>query len=256
MPAPPEDLRAILFDLDGTLLDSFQSHLEIYQATLARFGIALKGSDFRRLYSPDWNEFYGRVGLRREDWDAASAAWLEEAAGHRPAPFPGVAGALGLLKKRFRLGLVTAGSASRVRVDLERGAIARYFDVVVTADDVKEPKPDPEGLRAALRGLGIEPRQALYVGDTEPDYAFARAANVAFIGVTSAFSQPGAERPYDCLAAVVELPRYLGAGSRRRGSTGRGRLRPIPVGAGRLGLVGTQVGGVYRRHDEVLGRHR
>jgi AHBA synthesis associated protein len=212
MPAPPRGLRAVLFDLDGTLLDSFQSHLEIYQATLAGFGIALTAADFRRHYSPDWNEFYQRVGLRREDWDAASASWLREAAAHRPKPFAGVAATLGTLRKRFRLGLVTSGSLSRVRADLERGAIVEYFDVVVTADDVREPKPAPDGLRVALTALGLAAHQALYVGDTDADCAFARAADVAFVGVKSAFSQPGAAPGYLRLAGVGELPGFLDAG--------------------------------------------
>ena len=99
----PSDLRAILFDLDGTLLDSFQSHLEVYQATLARFGVRLTAAEFRRHYSPNWNEFYGRVGLAPEHWDAASVHWLQEATAHRPRPFSGVADtlrALRLLKRR------------------------------------------------------------------------------------------------------------------------------------------------------------
>ena len=204
-----DDLRAILFDLDGTLLDSFQSHLEIYQSTLARFGVALTAADFRRHYSPSWTEFYRAVGLAPEHWDAASVHWLREAAGHQPRPFPGVADTLSRLRERFLLGLVTAGSRVRVRADLERGGIAECFQVVVAADDVRQPKPAPEGLLTALRALGIAAHQALYVGDTEPDYVFARAANVDFVGVTSGFSRPRTPEAYVSLPAITDLPRFL-----------------------------------------------
>ncbi len=207
-----DDLLAVLFDLDGTLLDSFQSHLAIYKATLARFGISLNAVDFRRLYTPDWNSFYERVGLPRADWDAASAVWLEQSATHRPRPLPGARATLARLGRRFRLGLVTAGSRSRVSADLERGGINRYFDVVITADDVRARKPDPEGLHAALRALGLVPPQALYVGDTEPDFEFARAANVAFVGIASEFSRADQPPEYVRLPRIGELPRYLGAG--------------------------------------------
>ncbi len=207
--ARPGDLRAVLFDLDGTLLDSFLCHLEIYQTSLARFGVSLDAGRFRRLYSPNWNEFYRRVGLPPASWEAANAAWLRESHAHAPQPFPGTTDTLALLSRHYRLGLVTSGSRARVDADLERGSLARFFHTVVTADDVREPKPAPEGLRAALRALGLHARQALYVGDTQPDYEFARAAGVAFVGVTSAFSGPAASDGYIRLAAVTDLPRFL-----------------------------------------------
>jgi HAD superfamily hydrolase (TIGR01509 family) len=203
--------RGILFDLDGTLLDSFQSHLEIYQATLARFGIVLTLAEFRQHYTPDWNEFYRAVGLPPERWNTASDVWLREAATHQPQPFPGVAATLSRLRERFRLGLVTAGSRSRVDSDITRSGIAAYLDVVVTADDVREPKPAPDGLRAALRLLDLSADEALYVGDTESDYEFSRAAGVAFVGVASEFSRPQTHDGYVRLASVTELPAFLGA---------------------------------------------
>ncbi len=205
----PGDLRAVLFDLDGTLLDSFQCHLEIYRTSLAPFGVSLDPGRFRRLYSPSWNEFYRRVGLAPAQWEAANAAWLRESHAHRPEPFPGTADTLALLSRHFRLGLVTSGSRARVTADLERGGLARFFQAVVTADDVREPKPAPEGLQTALRALELHARQALYVGDTRPDYEFARAAGVAFVGVRSGFSEPATSDGYVRLAAVSELPALL-----------------------------------------------
>jgi len=207
---PLDDLRAVLFDLDGTLLDSFQSHLAIYQATLAPFGIDLTAAAFREHYSPNWSEFYRRVGLASEHWDAASVSWLRQASTHRSRPFPGVVAALRRLRARFQLGLVTSGSRSRVEADLTRSGIATFLAVVVTADDVREPKPAPEGLHTALRSLGIPASQALYVGDTEPDFELSRAAGVGFVGVVSGFSRPRPRKEYVQLSAVTELPAFLG----------------------------------------------
>jgi HAD superfamily hydrolase (TIGR01549 family) len=202
----------VLFDLDGTLLDSFRAHLAIYKATLARFGIALDARRFRRDYTPNWNEFYRRMGLAPDRWDAASEVWLREAAGHEPKPFPGVAAALRRLRRRFRLGVVTGGSGSRVRADLERGDMAGFFEAVVTADDVHEPKPAPEGLHLALRTLGVAAPHALYVGDTDSDYDFSCAAGVAFVAVASGFSTPDPRAGYPRLEAVTDLPGFLDAG--------------------------------------------
>jgi HAD superfamily hydrolase (TIGR01549 family) len=210
--ALPGDLRGVFFDLDGTLLDSFRSHLAIYKATLAEFGVALDAKRFRSHYSPNWNEFYRRVGLAPEHWEAASVEWLRRAAGHEPRLFPGVAAALRRLRRDFRLGVVTGGSGPRVRADLERGGITGLFEVVVAADDVREPKPAPEGLQLALRTLDFAAPQALYVGDTESDYDFARAAGVAFVAVAGGFSRPTDRAAYPVLDGVTDLPEYLGAG--------------------------------------------
>ncbi len=207
----PGDIRAVLFDLDGTLLDSFRSHLAIYQATLATFGIALDARRFRRLYAPNWNEFYRRVGLPPEHWEAASAEWLRQAAGHEPLPFPGVADVLAQLRRTYRLGVVTGGSRSRVDADLRRGELAGCFAVVVTADDVREPKPAPEGLGIALRTLDVAASQALYVGDTESDHDFARAAGVAFVAVDGGFSRHDRRAGYARLRSITDLPGYLQA---------------------------------------------
>lgn len=199
----------MLFDLDGTLLDSFRSHLAIYQATLARFGVALDARRFRRDYTPNWNEFYRRMGLAPDQWDAASAEWLRQAAGHEPGLFPGVAAVLARLRGRFRLGVITSGSRTRVAADLERAGVTSHFDVVVTADDVREPKPAPEGLALALRTLGLAADQALYVGDTGSDHDFARAAGVTFVAVEGGFSRHVRSAGYARLHSVTDLPQYL-----------------------------------------------
>ena len=152
------------------------------------------------------------MGLAPGHWEAASATWLREAAAHEPLPFPGAAAALRRLRRRFRLGIVTGGSKPRVRTDLERGDLRGLFEVVVTADDVAEPKPAPEGLHLALRALGVAPHQALYVGDTDSDHDFARAAGVAFVAVASGFTRPERRAPYPRLDAVTALPGFLSAG--------------------------------------------
>jgi HAD superfamily hydrolase (TIGR01549 family) len=204
-------VQAVLFDMDGTLVDSFRAHLAIYRATLKRFGVALDARRFRRLYSPNWHDFYRQIGLPRAQWEAASREWLRQAARHEPRPFPGIAKVLRSLRRSYELGVVTAGSASRVRADLERGGLSGSFSVVVTADDVREPKPSPEGLELALRTLGLAPNQALYVGDTESDYVFSREAGVPFVSVTSGFSRHGRHPAYPRLGTVTDLPQFLNA---------------------------------------------
>ncbi len=201
--------KAILFDLDGTLLDSFVPHYRAFQATLARFGIKLSVKRFVAIYTPDWRETYRAMGLPRESWDEASVHWRAYVRKHPPRLLPGAAKTLRRLKKSYRLGIVTGGSKKRVMNDLRRTKIRRFFDVVVCADDVVHRKPSPQGLRIALRALRVKPREAIYVGDTYADFEMARKARVPFIGITSPFMPRRACPPYPLLTNVSQLVRWL-----------------------------------------------
>lgn len=183
-------LRTLLFDLDGTLLDSFAAHFQAYRFALARFGICVDEAAFLNSYSPHWHDVYRAVGLAEEHWPAASALWLEEAARQVPRAYPGTLELVTGLSRRYALGLVTSGSRSRVERDLALTGLAGRFAVVITGDDVRAPKPDPEGLLAALAALGAAAHEALYVGDTPGDRAAARAAGMRFVWSVSRFAPP------------------------------------------------------------------
>lgn len=183
-----ERLKALLFDLDGTLLDSFSAHLEAYRIMFARFGIEITKERFLASYSPNWYETYRGMGLPKESWETANSYWLEAAAQQTPGLFPDVERILTQLCGSYRLGLVTSGSKSRVLRDLERTGIKTIFETVITGDDVQQPKPAPEGLEMALARLEIQPHETVYIGDAQADYEMAHAAKVQFVGVRSAFA--------------------------------------------------------------------
>ncbi|MBM4168137.1 MAG: HAD family hydrolase [Ignavibacteria bacterium] len=202
--------RALLFDFDGTLLDSFSVHYEAYEFMFARFGIEVTKEKFLNSYSPNWYHTYEAFGLPKEHWSAADACWIEEAQKQHATLLPGVRETLTKLEKNFLLGLVTSGSKTRVFNDLERTGIAHLFRTIVTGDDIQNPKPSPDGLEVALRDLQVQPSEVMYVGDALADYEMARAANVRFIGVRSEFASSEFDDP-DCrIVSVTELPRILG----------------------------------------------
>ena len=159
MPTPflPTALRAVLFDLDGTLLDSFSGHLAAYQVTFTHFGLPASLDDLLRVYSPDWLQVYRAMGLPEQHWRRRMPSGWQKPPGTPPQLFPGTLELLEALRPRFALGLVTSGSSERVRRDLERNGLDRRFQVIITGGDVCQPKPDPEGLLSALRLLGIAP---------------------------------------------------------------------------------------------------
>src|SRR4051812_14800529 len=138
------NIKGLLFDLDGTLLDSFSVHFEVYEIMFAHLGIQLTKEKFLSSYSPDWYITYQAMGLSKDHWDAANSLWVGEAEKRAPELFPGIQEMLSKLRSSYRLGLVTSGTRSRVIKDLERTGIQDHFETVVTGNDILKPKPSPE----------------------------------------------------------------------------------------------------------------
>jgi pyrophosphatase PpaX len=205
-----KSLKAVLFDLDGTLLDSFSLHYSAYEAMFAHFGIAMDKDKFLGSYSPNWYCTYETFGLAEQHWEAANRLWLEAADCHTPELFPGVYEMLDLLAAEYKLGIVTSGSKSRVVKEIGRLNITDYFATVVTGDDVAKPKPDPQGLHLALSRLSLLPDDVVYIGDACADFEMSRAARVRFIGVTSDFVNLELDHEEYKIHTIAELPSVLG----------------------------------------------
>jgi phosphoglycolate phosphatase/pyrophosphatase PpaX len=203
------DVKAVLFDLDGTLLDSFSLHYSAYEVMFGHFGIEMEKELFLSTYSPDWYRTYKAFGLDEKHWERANTLWLEAAAAHSPVLFPGVEEVLDELGSLYKLGIVTSGSSSRVINDLDRLAIAHRFSIVVTGDDISKPKPAPESLEMALVHLNLSPSESLYVGDAHADFEMSRAAGVTFIGVSSEFANLTDDHPEYDVHPIASLPRVI-----------------------------------------------
>ena len=175
-------LAAVLFDLDGTLVSTKKLYLEAYrralEAQLQRMPtveeiIALRPRAelrfLRDLVPPDVYDACLR-DFRR--------FYAELHASHFGGIYDGVAEMLGGLRSGgTRLGLVTGKSRASWEVMVGHVELGP-FEVTVFDDDVRQPKPDPEGLRLAVDALGIEPAAAAYVGDAMSDVEAAAAAGM------------------------------------------------------------------------------
>lgn len=199
--------RAVLYDWDGTLLDSASVSLRTYERLFAAFGIAFGPAEFERTYSPNWHRTYEGMGLPLEQWDAADSLWLDFYSRDAAALLPGAAETLERLARAgFVQGLVSSGSRPRIERDLVRLRVLDFFSVVVCGGDTPNRKPHPEPLLHALDRLGLRPEQVAYVGDSPEDIEMARAAGAFSIGIPGAFPNRDAlvaSRP-DVLAGSLE----------------------------------------------------
>jgi phosphoglycolate phosphatase len=196
----PEPLEAVLFDLDGTLVDSVHDLADALDRLLIETGLPPVGVDAARRMVGDGarktlERALARVGaeLPHAEFEAAFARFLdiyENELGDTTRLYPGAraclerAAASGIL-----LGLVTNKPSVPTRQLLDRLELTPLFAVVVGGGDVAELKPHPLPLLTAVRALGARPETALYVGDSRTDLDTARAAGVRIALIPSGYGQ-------------------------------------------------------------------
>ena len=187
-------MQAILFDWDGTLVDSLGAFHRANATVMATFDLPFDEVVYRRNYVPDWRLMYLRLGVPGDRLDEANELWHATfAAGTDVAAFEGVAAALERLRQTgARLGIVTAGDRAIVVPQLERTGLAELLETCVFGDDLPVHKPDPAPLRKALELLDLVDRaeEVAYVGDAPTDMQMACAVGVRAVGITSVLGDP------------------------------------------------------------------
>jgi HAD superfamily hydrolase (TIGR01509 family) len=190
-------LQAVLFDWDGTLVNTAEASYRCYEKLFGSYGIAFDRDAFRRTYSPNWHLTYSALGLAEDRWAEADARWLEHYCEEEVVLIDGAREALLRVRRAgLRAGIVTSGDRVRVARELDDLAVASLFEVVVCAEDIVYRKPHPEALLLALDKLGVGAAEAVYVGDSPEDVQMARAAGVLAVGI------PGGFPNRDALAAA------------------------------------------------------
>lgn len=206
-------LRAVLFDWDGTLVNSAEASYNCFARLFSSFGIPFDRARFEQTYSPNWYRTYAAMGLPEAQWSEADARWIGYYAEQESELVPGAAEALARLQQVGLLqGLVTSGERERVARELLALGVHGFFRTVVCADDTRNKKPHPEALLLGLERLGVAPADAAYVGDSPEDVEMARAAGVFAVGIPGGFpnrqalaaSTPDLLAP-DLAAAVATL---------------------------------------------------
>ena len=205
-------IEGVLFDWDGTLLNSYRADSAAYLAMFREMGIPWGLEELARHYSPDWYHVYRAAGLPRARWDDADRVWRKQYARYRPQLLSGVRPVLEHLRQRHQLGLVTSGDRDRVLLQLRAFRLTRLFEARVCSGDTVRRKPHPEPLKLALQQMHLEPRSCVYVGDSPEDLEMARRAKVRAIAVLGPFpteKRLRAAKPDLLLSSIRQLPAAL-----------------------------------------------
>jgi pyrophosphatase PpaX len=176
-----EEIEYLLFDLDGTLIDTTDLILHAFHET---FRIA-------RIPAPDDEVLLSQIGrplhLQMQDFDCMRAAELyalyqkiyDEYHDEMARSFPGVKEVVEELKFRgYKLGIVTSKRIFTARKELQYFKMENQFEIIIAAEDTHRHKPDPAPLLDAMVKLGASPEQTTYIGDTPYDLGCAHGAGV------------------------------------------------------------------------------
>jgi pyrophosphatase PpaX len=206
-------LRAVLFDVDGTLLDTTEFIYGGFDHAIAAHGFPPRGRDeYAATMGKTLDHSYTLLapGCDPVQLRETHRAW-QLGNLHLAVPFPDAAPVLAALRDA---GLRQAAITTRSRVTsvrtLELAGLAGYLDLILSFEDVREIKPHPEPLLTALARLDVPPAAALMVGDTDADILAGKAAGGAHAGVTYGFhgravAAAGPEYLVDSLTELLAL---------------------------------------------------
>ncbi|NJE84730.1 TIGR02253 family HAD-type hydrolase [Thermococcus sp. CX2] len=211
-------MEAVLFDIDGTILTEKPLVMlflpQVYDRLSKKMGISKDEARERFLAEVlgrrdtydwhDWNFFF-----RLFDLDLKYEELLERYF-HKLVIYPDTVPTLEWLREAgYKLGVVTSGPSYQ-RLKLKLVGLLEYFDVVVTRDDVGTIKPEPEIFLHALEKLGVEPKEAVMVGDSLSQDVYG-AKN---IGMTAVWINRNGDRGYNMpdyeIRTLYELRKVLG----------------------------------------------
>ncbi len=181
----------ILFDLDGTLIDSTEAIVESFEVTFATFGIKSPETsmitsqighpldEMMRTFGVEEKYIWEYVDVYKKHYRSISC--------QKTVLLPSATQAIQEASKIATLGVVTTKTGRYSKELLEHMGLMHYFEVLIGREDVENPKPHPEPILKALERLPTATGEVWMIGDTCMDMQAANAANIGSIGVTCGY---------------------------------------------------------------------
>ena len=228
-------MRAVIFDWDLTLWNSWGIHLGLMESAAAELGMVpptaeAVAAEFHRPFHQHLLWFFGTHPEAQDELDDILSVYLSHyhtIDGHRRYLYPGVATLLNAFSRRgIRIGILSDKIPYFGEIELRESGLAPLVEYANFKTDARPYKPAPDGLLDVLETMAVDPGDAMYVGDGPQDIACARsvgAASVAALWATIDQDAILAEqpthrvyRPHQVMAVVAEANGYGGSDPWRR----------------------------------------
>lgn len=212
--------QAIIFDMDGVVIDSEPLHEQAQRIIFSQYGLEVPEAAFASFKGKTEVDVFTQIAdeYATEPIDVHLLVRLKEQAYtallQDIALFPDVAPFIRQAHDRYPLALTTSSVRAHQTFVFDKFTLDDYFDVVVTAEDIHRPKPDPEPYEVTVRRLGLTPEVCLVIEDSLNGVRSARGAGCTVAGLTTSFAaddlqRAGAHLTIDSfteLAAHLDLP--------------------------------------------------
>jgi HAD superfamily hydrolase (TIGR01509 family) len=200
-------IKALLMDFNGVIIDDEPIQMRVFQELLAEDGVALTDADYMSSLGMDDKTFvdaaYKRVGQTPETnkvleiTQKKTAKWRDIVTNEMPL-FPGVENFVKKAANEFALGIVSMAKLEEIEYILEQTGLGECFSVIISAEEVDNPKPDPQCYRRGFRQLDLYRiaqghlpmihSECVVIEDSPPGVAAARAADLPVLGVSNTVS--------------------------------------------------------------------
>jgi HAD superfamily hydrolase (TIGR01549 family) len=188
-PKRKTELKAVIFDFDGVIANSFERQYAVFQELAKKFSKTdLSKEEFKRkiwgnsIRKTFQNYFKGHAFEDvQKEYNRVAIEFTEK--------LEIMHGADDVLKKikekKIKMALVSNALRGRLENDTKALDVSKFFDVIVAGDDVEKPKPYPDPILKACNSLKVAPDEIMYVGDTKHDYQAGKAAGAFVVGLNT-----------------------------------------------------------------------
>ena len=207
-------MHGAIFDLDGTLVDSYDAHFEAWNRVSARHGVEVSADDYLRHFGRRNEDLLRECWLRAgrgelspteiAELDDEKESLYREIVAHRLPLMEGARELVASVRAAgFRTAVGSSGPPLNVRRAIEALGLDVAFDAIVTGRDVRRSKPDPECFLLAAQRLGVAPARCVVFEDAPAGIAAAKAAGMRCIAITSKGHAPERQRDADLVVSSV-----------------------------------------------------
>ena len=203
--------KAVLFDLDGTLVDSERDNVESVVLAARQYGVELSAEMRFFIVGHSWNEIYARIQEEHAlplSMDALIALAVEEkralVAKKGYQALPGAVALVRRLAGKVPLAVVSGASRVEVREAVEGIGLTSYFKALLGAEDYGKGKPNPEPFLLGMNRVGASPNGCIVIEDAQPGILAGKAAGMKVIAVAAGNFLGYDQSAADVLVATLE----------------------------------------------------
>lgn len=202
-------LKAIIFDYDGVIVDSFPNVFEVYKKICVRFGVSCPKNieDFRITYGYNFTECLNNLGIGENDFDEAFSIYGKEIIKMKHGTFDDILGVIGALSKKYKLYLVSSSHSEEILPKIKQFGLTNIFEKIYCGADQKIPKS--KLLQILLTECNYSPNEVFSIGDRAIDYDSSRKAGLTDENIILVNYGWGLDRSRIGNARVAENPKEI-----------------------------------------------